>query len=80
MSHHPVQVVPGTVTEALTLAAARHWTWSDYRLVLIPEDLKPDGDYILIGTWRQRLDPRALAARVTELGIRPAHTEGWASS
>lgn len=79
MRHHPVQVVPGTITEACDYAAAQHWGTAAWRLALIPEDLKPDGDYILIGTWRQRLDPRALAARVTELGIRPAHTEGWAS-
>lgn len=79
MRHQPVQVVPGTVTEACDYAAAHHWGSADWRLILIPQDLKPDGDYILIGTWAQRLNPDTLAARIAELDIQPALPTGWAS-
>lgn len=76
MSHLPVQVVPGTVTEALNWYATTH---QPYRLILVVEDLRPGGTYMLIGTWAQRHNPAALHARLTELGIQPAHTSGWAA-
>lgn len=78
MRHQPVQLVPGTVTEACDFAAARNWGSANWRLVLVPEDLKPGGTYMLVGTWAQRLNPDALHARLDELGIRPAHPSGWA--
>lgn len=75
MRHEPLQLIPGTVTEALALAAERHWPYASYRLVLVVDDLTAGGTYELVGTWAQRHDPAALRARLTELGIQPARQE-----
>lgn len=79
MSRQPLQVIPGTVAEALDYAAAHHLAWASYRLVLTLEDLVPDGTYALVGTWRFRLPPAAVCARLAELGIQPASLPGATS-
>jgi hypothetical protein len=76
VSHHTLQLIAGTVTEALDWFATTH---QPYRLILVDEDLQPGGTYMLVGTWAARLNPAALHARLTELGIQPAHTSGWAA-
>lgn len=76
MLTEPVQVIPGSVTEALDYATANHWGRSHWRLVLVPEDLTPNGRYVCVGGWHNRLDPQVLAARLAELNVQPI--DGWA--
>jgi hypothetical protein len=71
VSHH-LQVIAGTVTQALDWNAQHHRGWGSYRLILDLDDLLPGVPCVLVGTWAQRLNPDTLHARLAELGIQPA--------